>query len=158
MDKQIVKTIYRIEGGILNGTELEPFLFAVLVRYPHRKSPDCYIPPTEANGKKVETWHCCQENCPNPDFEGGIDILLEHLMIHKGRLLKPWNKRQQLKSPMPAVKLPPNPWDDKPKMGVNEDRRFCLDLYIADVERCLRKQGLEILKPTPVAPTKGEEG
>lgn len=83
-----IRTIYRVEGGILNGTEIEPFMFTVLVKYPHRKTPDCYIPPIEAKGKKLKTWHCCQDNCPNPDFEGGVEALLKHIMLHKGRLLK----------------------------------------------------------------------
>lgn len=145
MEAYKLRTIYRIEDGTINGTEIEPFLFTFLVRYPHRKSPDCYIPPMEANGKKVETWHCCQDNCPKPDFEGKIDALIEHLMIHKGRLIRPWNKKHQLKSPIPAVKIPGNPWEDGNKSGVNEDRRFCVSLYIDSVKRSLKKQGLEIL-------------
>ena len=100
----------------------------------------------QSGDKKIKTWHCCQEICSTPDFEGGLDVLIEHLMIHKGRLLKPWNKKQQLKSPMPSIYLPPNPWADKSKMGHNEDRRFCIDLYIDDVERTLRKQGLELIE------------
>lgn len=146
MNDMKIRTIYRIDGGILNGTEIEPFLFTVLVRYPHRKTPDCYIPPMEAKGKKIKTWHCCQDSCPEPDFEGGVDELIVHLMIHKGRLLKPWSQRQQLKAPLPAIKLPSNPWNDKPKWGANDDRRFCLDLYIDDVKRSLKKQGIEILE------------
>lgn len=140
-----LRMLYRVEDGILNGTEIEPFLFTVLVRYPHRKTPDCYIPPMKTKGKEIKTWHCCQENCPSPDFKGGLDALLEHLMLHKGRLIKPWGKKKQLKSPIPAIRLPANPWDGKPKGGVNEDRRFCVSLYIDDVKRSLQKQGLEIL-------------
>jgi len=118
----------------------------IAVKYPHRKTEDLYIPPIKTKDKEIKTWHCCQESCPNPDFEGGIDALLQHLLIHKGQLLKPWNKKQQLKTPMPAIKLPPNPWNDTPKQGVGEDRRFCLDLYITDVKHWLRKQGLEIFE------------
>lgn len=145
MEDVKVRTIYRIDGGILKGTELEPVLFTIVVRYPHRKTADCYIPPMKTKGKEVKTWHCCQENCPNPEFEGGIDALIEHLMLHKGRLLKPWNKKHQLKSPIPAVALPPNPWDTAPKGGINEERRFSVGLYIDSVKRSLRQQGLEIV-------------
>ena len=140
-----VRTIYRLEGGILNGTEIEPFMFTFLVRYPHRKSADCYIPPMKTKEKDIKTWHCCQENCPKPDFEGKLDALIEHLMFHKGRLLKPWNKKHQLKSPIPAIKILANPWDEGNKSGVNEDRRFCIELYIDNLKADLRKQGLEIL-------------
>lgn len=145
-----LRQIYRIDGGILDGTEIEPFMFTVLVRYPHRKTTDCYIPPTgdkEIHGKVVNTWHCCQDNCPNPDFEGKIDALIEHLMLHKGRLLKKWSKRQQLKSPIPAVKFPKNDWDSSPyQNNLNKDRRFCVDLYIRKTKRLLHQQGLEILE------------
>lgn len=141
-----LRNLYRIEGGVLNGTEIEPIMAFIAVKYPHRKSKDLYVPPMKSGNKEIKTWHCCQENCPTPEFEGGLDALMEHLMLHKGRLLKPWSKRQQLKLPIPAVKLPPNPWNDKPKQGANEDRRFCLDLYIDDVKRSLRKQGLEIIE------------
>lgn len=147
-EKPKIRTIYRIEGGILNGTEIEPFMFTVLVRYPHRKTPDCYIPPMEANGKKIDTWHCCQD-CASPDFKGGIDALLEHLMLHKGRLLKPWSKKSQIKTPIPAVRIPDNPWD-KVRNDTSEDRRFCVSLYIDDVKHALRKQGLEILQPPSI--------
>jgi hypothetical protein len=95
--------------------------------------------------KEVKTWHCCQDNCPKPDFEGRIDALAEHLMIHKGRLLRPWTKKHQLQSPIPAVKIPINPWDDGSKSSVNDDRRFCVSLYIDSVKRSLKKQGLEIV-------------
>ena len=141
-----IRQFYRVEGGILNGTEIEPFMAMLLVKYPHRKTKDCYFPPIKINGKEDKKWHCCQEYCPSPDFEGNMDTLLEHLMLHKGRLLKPWSKRQQLKSPIPAIKLPPNPWTNAVKQGVNEDRRFCLDLYIDDVKSILRKQGLAIIE------------
>ncbi len=141
-----IRTVYRIEGGILNSTEIEPVMGFVSVRYPHRKSKDLYVPPIKTENTEIKTWHCCQDNCEKPDFPGGLDALVEHLMIHKGKLIKPWNKKLQLKSPLPAVRLPPNPWMDKPKAGVNEDRRFCLDLYIEDVKSALRKQGLGIIE------------
>jgi len=140
-----ISTIYRIEDGILAGTEIEPFMAFVAVKYPHRKTKDLYVPPMEANGKKIETWHCCQENCANPDFEGGLDVLVKHLMLHKGRLLKPWNKKTQLQSPLPAVVLPPNEWKKRLKQGANEDRSICIDSYIADVVRVLKRQGLVVL-------------
>ena len=141
-----IQTIYRIEGGILDGTELEPIMAFLSVKYPHRKSKDLYIPPIKIKDKEVNTWHCCQENCPNPEFEGDMNNFIEHLLLHKGRLVKPWNKKQQLKSPLPAVKLPDNPWENKPSTGLNEDRRFCLDLYISDIKRALHKQGIEVLE------------
>jgi len=146
MNDYQVRQSYRIEGGILNGTEIEPIMGFLAVKYPHRKSKDLYVPPLKTADKEIKTWHCCQDNCPNPDFEGNIDALIDHLLTHNGRLLKPWKKQLQLKSPIPAVKIPPNPWDDKPKQGTNEDRKFCLDLYIADVKHYLRKQGLEIIE------------
>jgi len=144
-----VSTIYRVEEGILAGTELQPFMAMLLVKYPHRKTKDCYIPPIKTKDKEIKTWHCCQENCPNPDFEGGFDALLEHLMLHKGKLLKPWSKKQQLKSPIPAVQLPPNEWETHAKRSpcsTNEDRRFCVQLYIDSLKRCLHRQGIEIVQ------------
>jgi hypothetical protein len=144
--KNKLRQLYRIEGGVLDGTEIEPCMALILVKYPHRKTKDCYVPPMKSGKKEFKAWHCCQENCPNPDFKGGIDALLEHLMLHRGRLLKPWSKQRQLKSPIPAIRIPKNPWDDLPKQGVNEDRRFCVELYIDSVKIALRKQGLEILE------------
>lgn len=140
---QRIRTMYRIEGGILDGTEIEPIMGFIAVKYPHRKSKDLYVPPMKTEKKEVKTWHCCQDNCANPDFKGGIDALVDHLMLHKGRLLRPWSKKLQLKAPIPAVRLPRNPWIENEKKypgGTNEDRRFCLSLYIADVERALYGQ------------------
>jgi len=145
-----ISTVYRIEGGILDGVEIEPIFAFIGVKYPHRKTKDLYVPPIKTAEKEVKTWHCCQDNCPTPDFEGKIDALVEHLMLHKGRLLKPWCRKQQLRLPIPAVRLPVNPWIENEKKNpgaTNEDRRFCLDLYIDSVKRVLRKQGLEILEP-----------
>ena len=132
MKEYKIKTQYVVEGGILDGTILEPIMAFLAVKYPHRKSKDLYVPPMKSGDKEFKIWHCCQDNCSTPDFSGGVDALIEHLMLHKGRLLKPWNKRQQLKSPIPAIRIPPNPWDGKPKMGANEDRQFCefLTAYI----------------------------
>lgn len=140
-----LRTVYRIEGGILDGTEIEPLLMLVSVRYPHRKTKDLYVPPIKTEEKEVKTWHCCQDNCPNPNFEGSLDALVEHLVLHKGGLLKPWNKQHQLKTPIPAVKIPPNEWDSLPKGGVNDDRRFVVSLYIDRLKATLKKQGLEIV-------------
>jgi len=144
-----LRTIYRIEEGILKGTEIEPFMAFLLVRYPHRKTPDLYVPPIKTAKKEIKTWHCCQDNCGSPDFEGGLEALVEHLMLHKGRLLKPWNKKHQLQTPLPAVRLPANPWREKAEAGANksvlEDRRLCVSLYIDAVKRVLEKQGLVIL-------------
>ncbi len=147
-EQQHIRIIYRIDGGILNCTEIEPILGVIGVKYPHRKSKDVYTPPMKANGKEIKTWHCCQEPCKQPDFEGGLEALMEHLTLHKGRLLKPWSKKQQLKSPLPAVRLPRNPWGNTPQSGIGEDRRFCIELYIDSVERTLRKQGIEIIEAT----------
>ena len=141
-----IQTVYRINGGILNGTELESVLGVLAVKYPHRASKDAYVPPMKTKDKEVKTWHCCQEGCKNPDFEGEIEALVGHLMIHKGKLLKPWSKKAQLKSPIPAVRLPPNEWDKNPKCATNDDRRFCVQLYIDSVESALRKQGLEVIE------------
>lgn len=74
---------YIARGGVLDGTILEPVMAFVSVRYPHRKTKDLYIPPIEG---KSEKWHCCQENCPNPDFD--VTDLISHLESHAGRLLK----------------------------------------------------------------------
>jgi hypothetical protein len=144
-DPPKVHMIYRIDGGILNGTEIEPIMAFIAVKYPHRKSKDLYVPPMKSGNKEIKTWHCCQDNCSKPDFDGGIDSLIEHILLHKGRLLKPWNKQSQLKAPIPAIKLPSNPWNDTPKCSTNDDRKFCLDLYISSVKYSLRKQGLEII-------------
>ena len=139
-----IRTIYKIEGSILDGTEIEPILGMVGVKYPHRKSRDLYVPPIKTSGKEIKTWRCCQPNCRQPDFEGDINALIEHLMLHKGKLLKPWNRSLQLKSPIPAVKLPVNPWDKLSNSGCNRDRQFCISLYIDDVKRMLKRQGIEV--------------
>ncbi len=73
-----IKPIFKIEEGILSGIEIEPSGNTVIVRYPHRKETDLFILPIEDHKK----WHCCRENCTNPDFEGDVDALIEHLMIH----------------------------------------------------------------------------
>jgi len=140
-----IRTIYRLEGGVLDGTEIEPVQAFLTVKYPHRKTKDLYVPPMKANNGEVKTWHCCQDNCPNPDFEGGLDALIDHLLLHKGRLLKSWSKKQQLKSPLPAVKIPANPYDRYPQQGANMDRQFCVKLYREGVIRSLQRQGLAVM-------------
>ena len=86
LDQARLKTFWRVEGGILNGTEIEQIMEFFAVKYPHRKTKDLYVPPMEVGDKKTTTFHCCQEKCPNPDFE--TKDLLKHLEIHAGRLLK----------------------------------------------------------------------
>ena len=141
--------ILRIEDGILAGTEIKQVLGGfgepIIVQYPHRKTSDMYLPPMEKDGKKT-TLHCCQDSCPNPDFEGKPDSLMAHLMLHKGRLLRPWTRKAQLKSPMPAVRIPKNSWDDAPKGERNQDRQFCVSLYIESLKDALRRQGIELLE------------
>ena len=90
---------YRVNEGAIAGTIIEPLSAAfVAVQYPHRKTKDLYIPPIDG---KQKTWHCCQEGCPNPDFE--TSQLLEHLETHAGRLIKKagticiWLKKVQRK-------------------------------------------------------------
>ena len=78
--------LYRIEDGFLAGTEIEPIMGFVAVKYPHRKTKDLYVPPMKIGDKETKTFHCCQENCEQPDFEGTIDALGKHLEIHAGRL------------------------------------------------------------------------
>jgi hypothetical protein len=146
MEEKIkIRTIYRIDGGILDGTEIEPLMAFVMVRYPHRKTPDLYVPPMKTEDKEVTTWHCCQDNCPNPDFEGKIDALVEHIKLHKGRLVRPWSKKKQHKTPLPAVKLPPNPYAGM-QGGINPDIDFFVGLYIKTLKSALKKQGIEILE------------
>ena len=81
-----LKTIWRVEGGLLDGTELELILAFISVKYPHRKTKDLYVPPFEIGDKKSTTIHCCQDKCSNPDFEP--KDLLKHLELHAGKLLK----------------------------------------------------------------------
>jgi len=145
MTESKLRMQYIVEGGILDGTIIEPIMAFVAVKYPHRKTKDLYVPPIKSGDKEIKTWYCCQRGCTNPDFEGGMSELIEHLMFHKGKLLKPWSKKQQIKSPIPAIRLPKNPYEDCPQQGANPDRKFCIKLYIDDVKHSLRKQGLEIL-------------
>lgn len=84
-----ISTYYKIEDGVLAGTILEPIFAFVAVQYPHRKTKDLYVPPMRDDEKHItHSWHCCQENCPEPDFHGGIPELVEHLILHAGRLIK----------------------------------------------------------------------
>lgn len=149
MNKAKIRTIYRIEDGILDGTEIEPVMAFIAVKYPHRITKDLYVPPMKSTDKESKTWHCCQDNCPNPDFDGGFDSLIEHLMLHKGKLVKPWSKKIQLKHPIPTVRIPPNEWEVNSKKhpcSTNEDRRLILNLYIDSLKRVLKKQGIEAIE------------
>lgn len=82
-NKTKLRIQYIAQGGLLDGTVLEPMMAFVGVLYPHRKTKDLYVPPIEG---KCKTWHCCQDNCPNPDFE--VSDLISHLESHAGRLLR----------------------------------------------------------------------
>ena len=91
-----IQLIYRIEEGILARTEIEPIMSFFAVKYPHRKTKDLYLPPLKIGKKKSKKWHCCQRGCPTPDFEGTIEALIEHLMIHKGKLdIKPKGEKER---------------------------------------------------------------
>ena len=84
-----IRSYYEIEDGLLKGTILEPIMAFIAVKYPHRKTKDLYIPPIEDDNKKVtHSWHCCQDNCEEPNFYGGLDALLKHIELHAGRLIK----------------------------------------------------------------------
>lgn len=137
-------TIWRIEEGNLRGTEIQPFLGTIMVKYPHRKTRDLYILPMKGNGKEITTFHCCQENCQSPDFEGNMDALVKHLELHTGRLFK---QLQPITPTCPArivVSLPPNPWAEGDERGANPDRRFTVHLYRETVRAWLAKQGIGI--------------
>lgn len=81
MTQPKLQLFYRVKGGLLDGTIIEPIMAFWSVKYPHRKTKDLYVPPLE-DGKK---WHCCQD-CSEPDFE--TKDFLNHLEKHAGRLLK----------------------------------------------------------------------
>ncbi len=87
MTEEKLVTQYNVNGGVLDGTIIEPMGSFVSVKYPHRKTKDLYVTPI----KDAEKWHCCQDNCPEPDFgsrEIKVSVLIEHLKLHAGRLLK----------------------------------------------------------------------
>lgn len=80
---------YLIEDGPMAGVILEPIFATLAVKYPHRKTKDLYVPPMkDAKRGKKSYWHCCQPDCPNPEFKGGLEELIEHLKLHAGRFLK----------------------------------------------------------------------
>ena len=149
-DNTTMETVYRIRGGILNGTEIQPFLSTILVKYPHRKGRDIYIPPfKDAKTDDQKVWHCCHPGCSTPNFAAGQYALHEHLLLHKGRLLKPWSKMTQRCSPLPAVRVPVNPWTknaQRSPCATNDDRKFCVDLYIDSLKAALRRQGIEVME------------
>jgi len=139
--------LYRIEDGVLAGTEIGVVMGFLCVKYPHRKSKDMYIPPMKSKDKEVKTFHCCQENCSHPDFEGSMGALLEHLELHAGRLFK---KLKPITKSSPArvvVSLPPNPWAENDNRGANPDRRVTVQVYIDSAKRSLEKQGIGIKTP-----------
>ena len=124
---------------MLAGTEIEPILAFLSVRYPHRKTRDLYVPPAN---KESRVWHCCQENCPQPEFEGGVAALLKHLEVHAGKLIKRLPPVASRERAVVVVRLPPNPWAEGDSRGVNPDRRFVVSLYISSVCAALRKRGI----------------
>lgn len=84
-----LRVYYEVTHGPLAGTVMEPIGAFIAVKYPHRKTKDLYVPPISDERKGVtSSWHCCQANCPEPDFHGAIKELLIHLELHAGRLLK----------------------------------------------------------------------
>lgn len=83
-----IRQYYQIEDGPLAGTILESIGAFLTVQYPQRKTKDLYVPPMTNDEKKLTyAWRCCQD-CPEPDFFGGLQELVEHLKLHAGRLLK----------------------------------------------------------------------
>lgn len=146
-----VSYITRINDGNLVGTELETVMGMLAVKYPHRKTKNLYVPPMKTEEKEIKTWHCCQENCKQPDFEDGIDALLAHLELHAGRLFKRLKPVTKPNPPMVVVNLPPNPFDNikkYPGQGANLDRRVTVNLYIDSVKLVLRRQGIGVLENT----------
>lgn len=139
-----IKQLYRIEDGNLAGTEIELFMGLVTVKYPHRKTKDVYVPPMKSENKEVKTYHCCQENCKSPDFEGGMDALIAHIELHAGRLFKKLKPVTKSNPARVIVKLPPNPWAENDNRGANPDRRMAVQLYIDAMQDALRKQGIGI--------------
>ncbi len=84
-----INQYYEIEDGPLAGTILEPIFAFLAVKYPHRKTKDLYVPPMPDDKLMItHPWHCNQENCPEPNFHGNLEVLVEHLKLHAGRLLK----------------------------------------------------------------------
>ncbi len=138
-----ISKIYRIEDGVLAGTEIEPIMGFFAIKYPHRKSKDLYVPPMKTADKEVTTFHCCQPKCSSPDIEGTMDALAKHLELHAGRYFK---KNKPVSKTNPArivVKLPSNPWHgDDPVIA---ERHLTVNLYIDNVKLALEKQGIGIL-------------
>ena len=140
-----IAQIYRIEEGNLRGTEIRIIGGLLGVYYPHRLTGDLYVPPMEAKGrKKVDTFHCCQEGCATPDFEGSMPSLIKHLELHAGRLLKRLPPLKEKVKPRVVVSLPQNPWGADDHRGANPDRRFVVEQYIASVKEFLFRQGIGV--------------
>ena len=140
-----ISNIYRIEDGVLAGTEIEPIMGFFAVKYPHRKSKDLYVPPMKIKEKEVTTFHCCQPECPSPEFEGTMDAFVQHLELHAGRLFKKLKPVTKNNPATIAVRLPKNPVSEDDNRGSNPDRRFAIKLYMEDVKYALEKQGIGIL-------------
>lgn len=139
-----IAQLYRIEDGNLAGTEIEIVMGLLTVKYPHRKTKDAYVPPMKSEDKEVNTFHCCQADCKQPDFDGGTETLLAHIELHAGRLfkrLKPVTKSHPARI---IVELPQNPWAENDNRGVNPERRIAVQLYIGTLQEALRKQGIGI--------------
>ena len=152
-----VTQLYRIEDGLLAGTEIEPIMAFLAVKYPHRKTKDLYVPPAKTAEKTVTTFHCCQENCSQPDFEGTMDALAKHLELHAGKLFKKLPPVTKAHPATVVVNLPPNPYAENDNRGCNPDRRFAIHLYMDNVKFALSKQGIGVIEPAPtvsVAPNK----
>lgn len=142
-----VSQFYRIEDGVLAGTEIESIIGFLAVKYPHRKTKDLYVPPMKTKDKEVKTFHCCHENCPEPDFDGTREALLQHIELHAGKLFKKLKPITKNNPAQIVVTLPPNPWAENDNRGANPDRRLTINLYIDSVKRALKKQGIGVLAP-----------
>lgn len=136
--------LYRIEDGTLAGTEIEVIMGFLAVKYPHRKAKDLYVPPLKSKDKEVKTYHCCQSNCKQPDFDGNKEAFLKHLELHAGRLFKKLNPVTKSSPPRIVISLPPNPWAENDNRGASPDRRVTVHLYRDSVQRALEKQGIGV--------------
>lgn len=140
-----ISTIYLIEEGNLVGTQIMPIMGFIAIKYPHRKTRDLYVPPMKSGNKEVKTFHCCQENCKQPDFAGTIEALLDHLELHAGRLFKRLKPITKSNPPKVVIALPPNPYAENDNRGANPDRRLCVHLYMDSLTKVLNRQGIGIV-------------
>lgn len=139
-----ITQIFRVEDGPLAGTEMEPVLGFLAIKYPHRKTKDLYVPPMKTKDKEVKTFHCCQENCQQPDFEGTREALIQHLELHAGKLFRKGRPVTKLCPARTVVSLPSNPYENN-NQGCNPDQRLAVSLYIDSVKAALEKQGVGIV-------------